>query len=625
MFIAPSPQKSGFHASLWPGFVLAVLLWLIGAPLGYAQTELIERVEILEDPTAALTVDQIDMDDFRPAGLMFTEGYTSSAVWLRLKVRGIPGRDDHVLIVRPTTLDKLSLYIPDSTQAGGWHVTHLGGRSPVRDEQWASSLRGFRINPVEDGGVYLLRVATTGSMGVVVTALVEAEAERMGLLIDLRQISYLSVMLVLMIWALRMAVLTKEPQFGWFAAMQGLWTVHNAFHFGYMTIFSSWFQDEHIFVVHRGLVILMSLLTIRFHKAVLVRFAPPPAARLLLDLLMVIMGCALALYVLGYSNAALKLNALAIASTPVVLIVNAFSARKNASPGLITMRVIYAILSATLSIWILALIGVADVGVYSAWGVLIHGLVTGMLMFSILHLHGKNLLADAVSAKVAIVKSEERRRFEQEQNRMLVRFIDMLTHETKNAMAVINMSASAPNFGPRQRDRVEMAIRDLTTVIDRCSQSLRMDTKEQVIAKEACDAAVILRDLCRDNPGTARIHLTAPPEAPLHSDPVLLRVVFGNLIENALKYSPPKSMVHVAIQQEAMGQLVIWFENEAGTAGLPDPARVFEKYYRSDRALSQIGSGLGLYLVQGVVRNLGGGISYEPEEGRARFRLWLPC
>lgn len=625
MIFVPSLQKRGFRASWWPGFVLAALLWLIGATTGHAQTELIEQVEILEDPTAALTVDQIDMAAFRPSSILSTKGYTTSAFWLRLHVRSVTGKNDYDLIVRPTTLDDITLYVPDPTEAGGWRVTQIGGRVPVGDEQWASSLRAFRIDPAKDGGVYLVRVASTGAMGVLLTALVEADAQRLGLLIDLRQIIYLSFMLVLMVWALRMAVLTKEAQFGWFAAMQVAWIAHNTFHFGYMTILFSWVQQDHIYEAYRCLVIVVSLLTITFHKAVLVRFAPPRGARLLFDLVLVTMGCALALFVLGYGNAALKLNAFAIVSTPVVLMVNAFTAHKDASPGLITMRVIYSLLSATLAVWVVALIGVADFGVHTQWGVLLHGLATGLLMFSILHLYARNLLADAERAKAAIAKSEERRGFEQEQNRMLVRFIDMLTHETKNAMAVINMSASAPSFGARQRDRVEMAIRDLTTVIDRCSQSLRMDTEGQVVTQETCDAAAILRDLCRENPAAARIQLTAPPEALLQSDPVLLRVVFGNLIENALKYSPPQSKVHVTIQPKAMGQKVIWFENEAGTAGLPDPARVFEKYYRSDRALSQIGSGLGLYLVQGVVRNLGGGISYEPEEGRARFRLWLPC
>jgi signal transduction histidine kinase len=152
-----------------------------------------------------------------------------------------------------------------------------------------------------------------------------------------------------------------------------------------------------------------------------------------------------------------------------------------------------------------------------------------------------------------------------------------------------------------------------------------MDTEGPVIAQTVCDVAAILRDLCGADLNAARIRLTAPPEARVQSDPVLLRVIFGNLIENALMYSSPDSFVHVVVQPQALGEQVICFENEAGAAGLPDPARVFVKYYRSDRAMLQIGSGLGLYIVEGLTSNLGGGISYEPEEDRARFLVWLPC
>ena len=111
----------------------------------------------------------------------------------------------------------------------------------------------------------------------------------------------------------------------------------------------------------------------------------------------------------------------------------------------------------------------------------------------------------------------------------------------------------------------------------------------------------------------------------IFGEPGLFTQAVSNLIENALKYSPAGSRVDVALAEAPEGRLEITVENDAGQAGMPDPARVFERYYRSPRALSQIGSGLGLYLVQGLVRILGGGIAYEPQGGRVRFRLWLPC
>ena len=605
--------------------VLAVALWLFGVAGGLAQTELIERVEILEDPTAALTIDTIDMQAFTPGKAVFSAGYTTSAFWMRVHVRMVPGRTHVNLLVLPTSLDDISLYVPELGASGGWRQTRIGGRFSIRDEHWASSLRGFGITPATDGGVYLLRIESTGSISVKLSAMVEAEAHRFGLVLDMRQIAYLSMLFVLMIWSLRVALLTREVMFWWFAALQAVWILHNAFFFGYITLLFQTVHSEWIFLSYRVLVIVVGALSILFHRSVLIRFAPPRAALWLFHLLLMAMVAGFALYIAGYQMQALILNGYCVAAAPIALLINAFTAKTQASPGLLTMRVIYGFLSSIILLWVVTLIGLTDVGMLPTTGTMVHGLATGLLMFIILHLHSRNLLSDARKATAELVVLKARREFEHDQNQMLARFIDMLTHETKNVMAVINMSASNPSFGTRQRDRIEHAIRDLTSVIDRCNQAVRLDTQGLAIEQHICDAAAILRDVCQGVPDADRIAITAPPQVMVQSDSVLMRVMFTNLIENALKYSPPASTIWVAIQVDQAQQVAIWIENEAGASGLPDPSRVFQKYYRSHRALAQIGSGLGLYMVQNLAQLLGGGITYEPEGSRARFRLWLPC
>ena len=65
-------------------------------------------------------------------------------------------------------------------------------------------------------------------------------------------------------------------------------------------------------------------------------------------------------------------------------------------------------------------------------------------------------------------------------------------------------------------------------------------------------------------------------------------------------------------------------DNEAGPAGLPEPDRLFEKYYRSPSARRLSGSGLGLFLVKGLLNLLQGHIDYTTRDGRAIFNVWLP-
>jgi signal transduction histidine kinase len=58
---------------------------------------------------------------------------------------------------------------------------------------------------------------------------------------------------------------------------------------------------------------------------------------------------------------------------------------------------------------------------------------------------------------------------------------------------------------------------------------------------------------------------------------------------------------------------------------MPDPGRLFEKYYRSAGARQQSGSGLGLFLVRGLLELMGGVIHFEEDDGRAVFEVWIPA
>jgi signal transduction histidine kinase len=603
--------------------VLTVFLSLLALPT-MADEGLLARIEMARDPGGQMDVNAAQGLEYKPAGHSIAVGYTGAAIWMRLHILPDPKGDAVVLMVRPPTLDYISLYSPDPDRPGGWKMQSIGGKNPIREEEWISSIRGFVVQPAEGGTTYFLRMVTTGSFAAHFVARPHYDAHRVGLLIDLSQLLYLSLMAVLLVWSQRMAIVTKDRLFQYFALLQALWIVHNAFYFGYVTLFLPQLPSDLIFVVYRGMVFVVSAMSVVFHKMVLRRFAPHRMALLFLDVLIAVMGSGFLIYCLGWHSAGLSINSLAVAATPVAFALNAVTARQSASPGLVTMRVIYLMLSLALMTWVFTLIGLYNTGTFALYGTMIHGTATGVLMFAILHLHGRNVMADAERAQRSLAALEERRAAEAEQTAMLVRFIDMLTHETKNALAVINMSVSAPKFGPRQQARVAEAARDLTSIIDRCNQSLRLDSQELTTTLVPCDPGVILREAAAASPAAPRIQLATAPMLEVRSDPVLLRVILTNLIENAVKYSAPQSEIEAGLSL-GEGRAEIWVENQPGAAGLPDPAQVFQKYYRNPRALGQIGSGLGLYVVQGLARLLGGGIAYEPHEGRVRFRVWVPC
>lgn len=589
-----------------------------------AKSELAQRIELMVDETAALDVDAAANAQFRPVARTMTLGYTASAIWLRVWIDPAPDGGEVVVIVRPPMLDSVKFYAPTLAGQDSTALSVTAPRYQLVEPKWPSSLRGYRIAPPEGGAEYFVRIASTGSIAANITATAASAAVRINLITDFVQISYFAFMLVLLLWSLRMLALTKEHLFGWFAAMQAAWLFHNIVSFGYAAVLTPMVAQETLTLAFRTLVIVGSMLSVTFHRAVLIRFRPAAVAVRLLDLQLLGMFIAFILFWTFDRQIALKLNAYGIAATPFILMLNALTARTEASPGLATTRVIYALLSATLMIWVLSLIGIGKISLLSLYGFMIHGLTTGILMFTILHLHVRNLFAAAHEVETQIAAIDHQRAIQQERNRTLAQFIDMMTHETRNALAVINMSVSHPTISDRQRGRVTDAILGLTGVIDRCNQTIRLDSDNEVISTETCDLADILRRLCDDE--TERVQLCVRAEGPLllQSDPVLLGVVFSNLIDNALKYSPSSSVVTVALDKSPDG-LSVLVENEQGKYGCPDPGQIYRKYYRNQLANAKIGSGLGLYIVRGLLGNLGGQIAYEPTPGHVRFRVWMPC
>jgi signal transduction histidine kinase len=106
-----------------------------------------------------------------------------------------------------------------------------------------------------------------------------------------------------------------------------------------------------------------------------------------------------------------------------------------------------------------------------------------------------------------------------------------------------------------------------------------------------------------------------------------LSVIVSNLIDNALKYGANGADIQVAVDptaQHGKPGLRIAVSNSVGSAGMPDPKRVFNKYYRAPSAQGNVGSGLGLHIAHGFARKIGGQLRYIPLAGKVNFELWIP-
>jgi signal transduction histidine kinase len=125
------------------------------------------------------------------------------------------------------------------------------------------------------------------------------------------------------------------------------------------------------------------------------------------------------------------------------------------------------------------------------------------------------------------------------------------------------------------------------------------------------------------------ILLTLPKEPlpPVKADPRALESIFGNLISNALSYTPEQGRIEVRISQNGINIEAEVIDNGFGIESR-HLEKIFDRFYRvkSEKTRYITGTGLGLPIVKGLVDSLGGRISVEsnPDKGSA-FKVLLPA
>jgi two-component system phosphate regulon sensor histidine kinase PhoR len=112
------------------------------------------------------------------------------------------------------------------------------------------------------------------------------------------------------------------------------------------------------------------------------------------------------------------------------------------------------------------------------------------------------------------------------------------------------------------------------------------------------------------------------------SDPERLRGILENLVENAIKYTPPGGRVEVSSHAGPDGAAVFTVSDDGPGIAAEHLPRIFERFYRVDKARSrdQGGTGLGLSIVKHLAEGMRAGVSVESEPGRGtRFTVTVPA
>ena len=227
----------------------------------------------------------------------------------------------------------------------------------------------------------------------------------------------------------------------------------------------------------------------------------------------------------------------------------------------------------------------------------------------------------AIFILASMLTVEIRRRDEQDS------FMSMLSHELKTPLSVLRMVLDQSAPSDRTLAHAKQSIHDMDTIICRCLEADQLQQRNMQVNRQRCQIRELLEDLQSCCTAPQSLQITMPDLPSLNTDRQLLSIALNNLIENALKYAERGSMVQISARHhghQGHNGILLSVLNAPGSAGTPDARQVFKKYYRSPGAHSKTGSGLGLYLVHHVAKQLGGWVRYAPRDNQVVFEFWLP-
>jgi signal transduction histidine kinase len=220
-------------------------------------------------------------------------------------------------------------------------------------------------------------------------------------------------------------------------------------------------------------------------------------------------------------------------------------------------------------------------------------------------------------------------------------FVGNAAHELKTPVAVLKSTLQSLVQRPRSSEEycagVQASLQDLDRLEQLLQWMLRLARAEQwaqnaqgrnldvIDLNSTCEEAVErIRALAQSRNTT--IHLATNGPVPIRADPEDLQLVWSNLLENAVRYSPEGASVEIGVARDGDHAQISVQDHGIGiaTADLP---KIFERFYRGDqsRARTTGGFGLGLAIAKALVEAYGGSIAAESSPGEGtRMMVELP-
>lgn len=228
-----------------------------------------------------------------------------------------------------------------------------------------------------------------------------------------------------------------------------------------------------------------------------------------------------------------------------------------------------------------------------------------------------------------------------EVDRMKSEFISLASHQLRTPLTAIKLDAYMLKEGfvgeltPDQQKQVRMILFSIDRMEELISALLnitRIEAGRIAVTPRSTRLESLVRIIVKELKSAAKeknieVKITSKAKLPpIITDKLLVKETCANLLSNAIKYSPPGSSIAVSLYEDAE-DLVFCIKDKGYGIPRSEQKRVFTKFYRGSNIKQKeaVGTGLGLYMIKGVVENLAGKIWFDSEEGKGTaFYVSLP-
>jgi two-component system, OmpR family, phosphate regulon sensor histidine kinase PhoR len=208
-------------------------------------------------------------------------------------------------------------------------------------------------------------------------------------------------------------------------------------------------------------------------------------------------------------------------------------------------------------------------------------------------------------------------------------FTASVSHELRTPLArLLALLEGAALPGANKDELVEQAqaeVNQIRELIDDVLFLSELESGREVVALGSTRALPILREVAEGLSAQAAraglvVSVTGDEQAKLPLRPRMIRVLASNLVENAIRYAGPGARLELSVTDN-----VLTASDDGIGVNEHELARLFERFYRGDRARSSRGTGLGLAVVKHVVTAAGGTVEASGERGQGlRIRASFP-